>query len=319
MPLKSKPTVLLIEPIHRKYQTLLERRCRVIRPTGLSEAELADAAREADGILIRTRGCVSARAIAAAPRLKVIARAGVGLDHIDLEAARRAGVQVVSTPAGSRVAVAEHTWMLILALAKHALQGDRAARSGDYQMRSRFESLQLEGKTLGILGLGRIGTTVAAIARFGFAMKVLYTDLIQYRAKERRLRARKVSLGALLANSDILCVHVPLTRLTRGMIGARELARMRPGSFLINTARGAVVDARASAEALRAGRLAGAGVDVFDPEVPPPDHPLLKCPNAILSPHNAAQTPEARLNYASVVLDLLRVLDGKKPLFPASD
>jgi phosphoglycerate dehydrogenase-like enzyme len=103
------------------------------------------------------------------------------------------------------------------------------------------------------------------------------------------------------------------------MIGARELARMRPGSFLINTARGAVVDARASAEALRAGRLAGAGVDVFDPEVPPPDHPLLKCPNAILSPHNAAQTPEARLNYASVVLDLLRVLDGKKPLFPASD
>jgi len=184
---------------------------------------------------------------------------------------------------------------------------------GDYQMRSRFQSLQLEGKTLGILGLGRIGGTVAAIGRFGFGMKVLYTDLIKYRAKERRLKARKVSLGTLLAKSDILCIHVPLTKLTRGMIGARELARMRPGSLLINTARGAIVDARALAEALQAGRLAGAGVDVFDPEVPPPDHPLLKCDNAILSPHNAAQTPEARLNYAAVVLDLLRVLDGKKP------
>ena len=146
----------------------------------------------------------------------------------------------------------------------------------------------------------------------------LYTDLIKYRRKERRLGARKVSLRRLLATSDVFSIHVPLTELTRGMIGAKELALMKPRSLLINCARGAVLDTRAVARALRAGRLGGAGMDVFDPEVPPPHHPIFKCRGAILSPHNAAQTPEARLNYAAVVLDLLRVLDGKNPLWPAN-
>jgi D-3-phosphoglycerate dehydrogenase len=315
---RAKPVVLLVEPIHPKYARLLERRCRVVRPKGFTEDELAESAREADGILIRTKGCVSAKVIAAAPRLKVVARHGVGLDHIDLEAATRAGVRVVYTPAGSLTAVAEHTWMMILALAKKACTGDRAVRSGDYEARSRGENLQLEDKVLGILGLGRIGGRVAEIGRFGFGMKVLYTDLIRYERKERRLGAKEVPLAQLLAKSDVFTIHVPLTDRTRGMIGAREIARMKPGALLINCARGAVLDTHATAKALQAGRLGGAGVDVFDPEVPPLDHPLLKYVNAILSPHNAAQTAEARLNYAAVALDLLRVLDGKKPLYPAN-
>jgi D-3-phosphoglycerate dehydrogenase len=315
---REKPTVLLVESIHPRYAKLLERRCRVVRPKGFTEQALVEAVRDVDGILIRTKGLVSAKIIAAAPRLKVIARHGVGLDHIDVDAATRAGVRVVYTPAGSLTAVAEHTWMMILGLAKHARTGDRAVRTEDYEARSRLENIQMEGKVLGILGLGRIGGRVAQIGRHGFGMRVLYTDLLRYRQKERRLGARKVPLTRLLAGSDVLSIHVPLTDLTRGMIGAREIARMKPGAFLINCARGAILDTRAAAKALEENRLGGVGVDVFDPEIPAKDHPLLRCENALLSPHNAAQTPEARLNYAAVTLDLLRVLNGKKPLFPAN-
>ena len=311
------PTVLLVEPIHSHYQRLLERRCRVIRPQGYSERALILAARACDAIVIRTQGCVSAKVIAAAPNLRVIGRHGVGLDHIDLAAAERAGVWVVSTPAGSLAAVAEHTWMMILALAKHAKSGDAAVRRRTYDFRTQHESLELAGKTLGVLGLGRIGTRVAEIAR-AMGMHVLYTDLLKFAAKERCLKARRVSLARLLAASDVFTLHVPLTSATRGIIGARELQRMKPGALLINCARGALLDTYAVAQALREDRLGGAGIDVFDPEIPPRTHPLLKQPNALLSPHNAAQTAEARFNYAAVVWDVLRVLDGRSPLYPAN-
>lgn len=315
----KRPTVLLVEPIHSHYLKRLERRCHVVRPGGFDEAALMEAARGADAILIRTKGLVSARMLAAAPQVKVVARHGVGLDHIDIEAATRAGVWVVYTPAGSVDAVAEHTWMMILNLAKHAGIGNAAVRRGDYESRSRYESLQLRGKTLGVLGLGRIGGRVAEIAARGFGMRVLYTDLLNYAAKERKTGARRVSFAWLLAASDVLTVHLPLTEKTRGMVAARQLARMQPHALLINCARGAIVDTVAVARALKAGKLGGAGIDVFDPEVPPRDHPLLDCDRAILSPHNAAQTAEARFNYAAVAEDVLRVLDGKRPWFPANE
>ncbi|MCW8130367.1 MAG: hydroxyacid dehydrogenase [Planctomycetota bacterium] len=315
----AKPTVLLVEPIHAHYLNLLERRCRVVRPKGFSEEALAEAAREADGILIRTKGLVNDRIMAAAPKLRVIARHGVGVDHIDCEAAARRGIWVVYTPAGSLDAVAEHTWMMILALAKHARTGDAAVRTGDYESRARNESLQLRGKVLGVLGLGRIGGRVAEIAARGFGMRVLYTDLLRYPKKERASGAKKVPFARLLKQSDVLTVHLPLTERTRGILGAKELARMKPGARLINCARGAIVDTYAVAEALAKGPLGGAGLDVFDPEVPAPDHPILKDPRAILSPHNAAQTAEARFNYAAVVEDVLRVLAGKRPLYPANE
>lgn len=314
---KEKPVVLLVERIHPKYHALLEKRCRIVKPVGFTEDEMAQSARDVDAILIRTRGCISAKVIAAAPRLKVIARHGVGVDHIDVSAAAERGIPVVYTPAGSLTAVAEHTWMMILALAKHTRPGDHAVRTCDYEQRSRGENFELEGKTLGVLGLGRIGGRVAEIAHLGFRMNVLYTDLLRYPAKERKLKARKVSIKRLLQRSEVLTIHVPLTRWTRGMIGREEIALLQPHALLINCARGAILDTVAAAEALAAGQLGGVGVDVFDPEIPPADHPLLKCDAAILSPHNAAQTAEARLNYAGVVLDLLRVLDGKKPEFVA--
>ena len=314
---RKKPSVLLVQSIHPKYHKVLAKRCRIVKPIGFSEDELCESIRDVDAILIRTKGCVSARVIAAARNLKVIARHGVGLDHIDLHAAEQRGLPVVYTPAGSLTAVAEHTWMMILSMAKRARIMDNAVRICDYEQRSRGENYQVEGKTLGVLGLGRIGTRVAEIAKAGFRMNVLYTDIVKYAAKERRLKARKVSLKQLLQRSDVLTIHVPLTRLTRGMIGRKEIAQMRSHAYLLNCARGAVLDTVAAAKALKAGRLGGVGVDVFDPEIPPASHPLLKFDNAILSPHNAAQTEEARLNYGTVVLDLLRVLDGKKPKFLA--
>ncbi|MBE7466634.1 MAG: hydroxyacid dehydrogenase [Planctomycetes bacterium] len=314
----EKPRCLLVEPIHKHYDAILRKHCEVVRPAEANEAGIAAAAADCDAILIRTKGAVTDKVLAAAPRLKVVARHGVGLDHIDLEAAAKRGVWVVYTPAGSLDAVAEHTWMMILALAKFTCRGDRAMRAIDFGFRSRHESLQVKGKTLGVLGLGRIGTRVAEIAHRGFGMNVIYTDLLKFPAKEKKLKARKVPLRTLLEKSDVLTVHVPLTPKTRGMLGAAEFARMRPQAHLVNCARGAVMDGYALAAALQAGKLAGAGIDVFDPEVPPADHPLLACETAVFSPHNAAQTAEARFNYAAVVEDILRVLSGKPPKFPAN-
>jgi len=319
--MKTKPVVLLVEKIHPWYLARLERRTRVVRPPSYDEDTLAAvcAAEQVDAIVIRTKGCVSRRIIAASPRLKVVGRHGIGVDHIDIAAATEAGVWVVNTPAGSRVAVAEHTWSMILALAKHTLAGDRAVREGRYEFREQHKSLQLEGKILGIVGLGRIGTTVAGIAVHGFGMKVLYTDIVRYKAKERRLHTRRLPLSTLLRRSDVVSVHTPLDDSTRGMIGSDELAWMKPTAFLVNCARGAIVNALAVAKALKEGKLAGAGIDVFDPEIPPPDHPLLLTGKTVLSPHSAAQTPEANLGYAAVVEDVLKVLAGKLPAWPVNE
>jgi D-3-phosphoglycerate dehydrogenase len=314
-------TVLLTENIHPKYLKLLERRTHVVRPDGFDEESYAHiaAAEKIDAIVVRTKGRISERVIKASPNLKVIGRHGIGVDHIDIEAATRAGVWVVNTPAGSRISVAEHTWSMILGLARHITLADRAVRAGDYEQRERCKSLQLEGKTLGVIGLGRIGSTVGAIAVNGFGMKLLYTDIVAYPKLEKKLRACRVSLKQLLKNSQVVTIHTPLDDSTRGIIGAAELKLMRPDSLLINCARGAIVDTLAVARALENGKLGGAGIDVFEPEVPPPDHPLLKSDKAILSPHSAAQTPEANLNYAAVVEDVLRVLAGKRPKWPVNE
>lgn len=313
-------TILLVEKIHPKYMTLLERRARVVRPEGFDEAALARvvADEQVDAIIIRTKGCVSERILRASAKLKVVGRHGIGVDHIDLAAAARAGVIVVNTPGGSRIAVAEHTWGMILALAKNSVRADAAVRAGDYELRERLKSYQLAGKTLGVIGLGRIGSTVAETAVRGFGMNVLYTDIVARPKLERWLRARRVPLRQILSRSDVVTIHTPLDRSTRGLIGARQLGWMRPHALLINCARGAIVDTVAVAAALNAGELGGAGIDVFDPEIPPRDHPLLKCANAIFSPHSAAQTLEANLGYAEVVDDVLGVLAGRKPRFPVT-
>lgn len=313
-----KPAVLLVDPIHPIYMSKLERAARVVRAPGYDEASLAKiaAVEKVSAIVIRTRGSVSEKVLRASPNLKIVGRHGIGVEHIDIAAATRAGVWVVNTPEGSRLAVAEHTWSLILALGKKIPDADRAVRAGDFAFRERRKSLQLYGKTLGIVGLGRIGTSVAEIGARAFGMKIIYADIVRYAAKERRLKARKCSLKKLLASSDVVSIHTPLDESTLNLIGVEELKFMRPIALLINCARGAIVDAAAVAAALNEGRIAGAGVDVFVPEEPSAAHPLLHCKNAILTPHSAAQTLEANLEYGKVVEDVILVLKGRAPKFP---
>ena len=313
-----KPAVLLVDPIHPRYMARLERAARVVRAPGYDEASLAKTAADEkiSAIVIRTRGCVTVKVLRASPNLKIVGRHGIGVEHIDIDAATRAGVWVVNTPEGSRVAVAEHTWSLILALAKKIPGADRAVRAGDFAFRERCKSLQLCGKSLGIVGLGRIGNSVAEIGARAFGMKIIYADIVRYAAKERRLKARKCSLKKLLASSDVVSIHTPLDPSTLNLIGVAELKLMRPSALLINCARGAIVDAAAVADALNGGRIGGAGFDVFVPEEPSSEHPLLRCKNAILTPHSAAQTPEANLEYGKVVDDVILVLKGRAPQFP---
>jgi len=315
---KQKPVVLLVDKIHPTYLAKLERCARVVRPDAYDEESLAALAEkeQIDAMIIRTRGCVTEKILRASPNLKIVGRHGIGVDHIDIDAATRAGIWVVNTPEGSRVAVAEHTWAMILALAKNGPRADRAVRTGDFPFRERCKSIELRGKTLGVIGLGRIGTTVADIGKRAFGMNIIYTDILKFPAKEKRLGATKVTLKKLLASSQVVTLHTPLDASTEGMIGAEQLSWMRPETFLINCARGAIVDGAALASALKSGTIAGAGLDVFVPEEPPLDHPLMSCENAIFAPHSAAQTPEANLAYAEVVNDILLVLSGKAPKFP---
>jgi len=319
---KKKPTVLLTEPIHPKYLSLLERRTRVVRPTAFDEDSLAAiAAREQiDAIVIRTKGLVSKKIIAASPNLKIIGRHGVGYDHIDVDAATRAGVWVVTTPEGSRQSVTEHTWSMILSLARRTLPADRAVRGGTFDpFRNKERAFQIGGKTLGIIGLGRIGTSVATVGQRGFGMKILYTDIVKYPKKEKLLKAKKVPLKTLLQKADVVTLHTPLDASTRGMIGARELKWMQPHALLINCARGAIIKLEALAAVLKSGNPGGAGLDVFESEPLALDHPLVPLSNTILAPHFGAQTAEANLGYAAVVDDVLRALNGKRPLYPVNE
>jgi D-3-phosphoglycerate dehydrogenase len=276
---------------------------------------------EADALVIRTAGVIDAALMDAAPRLRVIGRHGVGCDQIDIEAATERGIQVVYTPGANTEAVAEHTLAFLVGLSKHFPQQMRALREGRYLDRTRLVGRDLKGRTLGIIGFGRIGRRVAEIAHIGVGMKVLYNDIVAAPLKvETHLGAHRVSFETLLSDSEYVTLHVPLDASTRHMIDARALARIHPGACLVNTCRGPVVDESAVAEALDRGQLAGYAADVFEREPPPPDHPLIGRDDCLLTPHSAAQTVEGLTNMArGVAEDVVGVLRGEPPRNPFND
>ena len=258
---------------------------------------------------MRSQVKVDAELIAAGRRLVVIGRAGVGVDNVDLDAATRAGIVVVNAPTGNTIAAAEHTLALLYALARRIAAADASVRRGEWK-RSQFTGVELRGRTLGIVGLGKIGQAIAKRAR---AMEMTVIGVDPYVSAEQAALhgVELVEFEALLARSDAITLHVPLGRATRGLIGATELAQMKPGAFLLNVARGGVIDEAAVAQALREGRLAGAGIDVFEHE-PPLDSPLLEAPNTVLTPHLGASTAEAQVLVAEeVAAQVLDVLDGR--------
>jgi D-3-phosphoglycerate dehydrogenase len=248
---------------------------------------------EADFLLVATTP-LTAEVIAAAPRLKLIQHQGVGYDNVDVEAAARAGVPVGLTPEGTSKPVAEHVILLILCLYRNLLTANQTLRQGKWlQWELRPGSYDLREKRLGIVGLGRIGREVARRAR-AFECSLLYYDIVRAPPQvEAELEVVYTSFQELLSGSDIVTLHLPCTKDTQGLIGAAQLAHMRPTALLINTARGGLVDESALYQALKSGQIAGAGLDVFAVEPPAPDHPLLQLDNVVATPHIAAGTCDA--------------------------
>jgi len=252
--------------------------------------------------------------LARAPNLLVVSTNGSGYDTVDLAACTAAGVLAVNQAGGNREAVAEHVLGMMLCLSKRIIEVDRAMRRAPDVNRDAFMGNDIHGKTIGIVGLGHVGSRVAALCRGLFAMRVLAYDPYLSAMEIANRGAEKVELRDLLGGADFVSINCPRTAETRGMIGAAELALMQPHAFFITTARGGIHDEAALATALREKRIAGAGLDVWAKEPPPPDHPLMGFDNVLVSPHTAGVTREARETMARIAAEqLLGIFDGKRP------
>ncbi|HYA97419.1 MAG TPA: phosphoglycerate dehydrogenase [Methylomirabilota bacterium] len=272
----------------------------VITPAaGEAAAHLADA----DALIVRSATRVTPELLEKGPRLRVVGRAGVGVDNIDLEEATRRGILVMSTPGGNAVSVAEHTFALLLALARHVPRLDAAIHAGRWE-KSSTAGTELRGKTLGLVGLGRVGAEVARRAR-AFEMRVVAFDPYISETAAREAGVELVPLDRLLAESDFVSLHAALSPTTQNLMNAATLAKMKRGARLINAARGELVDEAALAEALRSGRLAGAALDVFAQE-PPKNSQLAAMPNVIATPHVAGSTEEAQEEVGTLIAQQVR-------------
>jgi D-3-phosphoglycerate dehydrogenase len=279
------------EPIAAAGIESLEADHDVIIAIGKSREELIADLAGADALIVRSGTKVDADLIAAAPNLRVIGRAGIGVDNIDLDAATRAGALVVNAPDANTISAAEHTMALLLAQARHVARADASLRGGRWE-RHRFRGVELHGKTLGVVGFGRIGTLVAQRAS-SFGMRILAYDPYIGEDRARRLGVELADLDTVLANADFVTVHLPRTKDTEGLFGEAAFGKMKEGARLINVARGGIVDEQALAEAVAGGRIGGAAVDVFANE-PVTDSPLFDLDSVVVTPHLGASTSEAQ-------------------------
>jgi D-3-phosphoglycerate dehydrogenase len=249
-----------------------------------------------------------------APNLLIVSSNGAGFDPVDVEACTAAGVLVVNQSGGNAHSVAEHALAMMLTLSKRIIQSDRALRRQANVDRNALMGTEVQGKTVGIVGLGNVGRRIAALCRGLLGMNVLAYDPYLSATEMAERGGEKVSLEDLLRRSDFVSISCPLTKDSRGMIGAREFAAMQPHAYFITTARGFIHDEAALEQALREKRIAGAGLDVWAKEPPPPDHPLLQFDNVLASPHTAGVTKEARENMGRIAAEqMLDALDGKRP------
>lgn len=287
----STPIVLVAEELSPAGIALLEHDFDLRHVDGTNRPALLAALADADAVIVRSATRMDAEAIAASPKLRVIARAGVGLDNVDVPAATRAGVMVVNAPQSNIISAAEHAIALLLASARNIPPADAALKQGDWQ-RSKFTGVELHDKIVGVVGLGRIGMLVAQrLAAFG--VKLVAYDPYIPAARAAQLGVRLVSLDELLRDSDFITVHLPKTPETVGLIGEEALRQVKPTVRIVNAARGGIVDEHALAVALKEGRVAGAGVDVFTSE-PATDSPLFGFDSVVVTPHLGASTHEAQ-------------------------
>lgn len=312
----TRPLVIVTEGADRGPLDWLKSRCRVLE-AAVDSPEFAAALPEAAGLSVRTYTRVDAALLARASKLKVVGRGGVGIENIDVAACRARGVAVVYTPDANTLAVGDYVFSLILQLIRpYGFFRDAAYDKKTFKhIRDTQRGRQLNELTIGILGMGRVGHRVGRIAAAGFGMRVIYNDLID--VGPLPFEATRVDTPTLYRESDVLTLHVDMRPGNERLIGAAELATMRPDAILLNTCRGEVLDAAALADAIRGKRLAGAALDVYAPEPPPADFALLGLDNVLLAPHMAARTTTAIENMSWVVRDIVAVLNGDPPTYPA--
>jgi D-3-phosphoglycerate dehydrogenase / 2-oxoglutarate reductase len=287
----SQPVVLVTEELAPSALEVLSSEFDVRQVDGTDRAALLSGLVDADAVIVRSATHVDAEALAAAPRLKVVARAGIGLDNVDVPAATERGVLVVNAPTSNIVSAAEHAVALLLAVARNVAVADASLKAGQWK-RSRFAGVEVADKTVGVVGLGRIGQLFAQrMAAFG--TRLVAYDPYVLPARAAHVGVRLMSLEGLLAESDFVSIHLPKTPETTGLIGAKELALAKRGVIVINAARGGLIDEEALAEAIRSGHVGGAGIDVFAHE-PCTDSPLFGLPGVVVTPHLGASTVEAQ-------------------------
>ncbi len=302
--------VLVAAPLHKKAIDVLKNAgFDIVYEEYPDEERLIELVRDVDAIIVRSKPKVTRRVIEAAPKLKVIGRAGVGLDNIDLEAAKERGIKVVNSPGASSRSVAELAVGLMFAVARKIAFADRKMREGVWA-KKQCMGIELEGKTIGIIGFGRIGYEVAKITN-ALGMNVLLYDPYPKEERAKEVGGKFVELEKLLRESDVVTLHVPLIDATYHLINEERLKLMKKSAILINAARGAVVDTEALVKALREGWIAGAGLDVFEEEPLPADHPLTKLDNVVLTPHIGASTEEAQMRAGVQVAEqIVEILKG---------
>lgn len=294
----TRPLIVVSDAIHPAARERFASAARILDVDGLNVPALLEAVRDADALVVRSETDVTADVLAAAPNLRVVARAGVGVDNIDLDAATRAGVLVLNTPGANAISAAEHTVALLLAVTRQLVVADAETRAGRWP-RKQLRPIDLQGRTVGIIGLGRVGSQVARRLR-AFDMRVLAYDPYITPARFTELGAAPVDYETLLENADVVTFHVPENAETAHMLDRAAIARLKLTAIVINAARGGVVDETALAEALAAGRIAGAGVDVF-PHEPAVASPLFGLPNAVLTPHTGGSSAEALAAVGEVI------------------
>lgn len=305
----SKPKVLVADPISERGVAELQEGglVEVVVKTGLKEEALLPIIGEFDGLVVRSQTKVNARVIEAAKNLKVVGRAGVGVDNVDVEAATKRGIVVMNTPAGNTISTAEHAFSLLMAISRNIAQADASMKAGKWD-RKNFEGVELYGKTLAILGMGRIGTEIARRA-IAFGMRVHAYDPYLSASRARAMQVELVErLEDILPFADYITMHMPMTEETRNMLNAERLAKTKKGVRIINCARGGLIEEAALADALKSKQVAAAALDVFEVEPLPAESPLRTAPNLVLTPHLGASTVEAQENVGIEVAQQIRAM-----------
>ncbi|WP_019155940.1 hydroxyacid dehydrogenase [Robertmurraya massiliosenegalensis] len=319
----GKPTILQVLPMyHHDGEQYLQEYAHVIQTNDYRVEHLCTLVKRVDAIVLRAPAQITKEVLDANPYLKVISGAGVGLDNIDVNYATLKGIPVVHAPRVNKVSTAEHAVMFILALSKSVISFHEEMKKGNYHARNLLTALELRGKSVGLIGFGGISQEVAKrIIPFGVNVKAwvrVYNEEKQRMAKELQVELT-TNIEEIFSESDFVSLHIPLNDETRGLVSKSLLSLMKPSAYLVNTARGAVVNQQYLYELLKEGKIAGAALDVFDPEPPPKDLSLLRLPNIIVTPHVGGTTVECnQISATAIAENVINILNGEEPMYLAN-